>query len=300
MKNFWVFLLVLPLFLNACQKENFADESFDLDFEFISENNIKGDNLCFEINFPVTIILPNGTEVENDSKEDLMRVVKRYYWSHKKERGVKIEFKYPISVNYNGQSIRLRSSEGLDRIRKACADEKRNFDQDKTPCLSLVYPVNFNMPDGSVMTVLDEKNSAQQMKRWFDAHTDFERQRPDIQYPVDVVFKGQQMTVENEQRMQRLRQACKGEAKVNVCFQMIYPLTYTMPDGKQFQVESKEHADQFFKRWYGANTDFKDKKPVLVFPIKIQYPPAERGGDSKIVEIADAESLKKSYEGCGK
>ena len=300
MKKVWILLLVAPLFLAACQKENFAEVTFDLGLELKGEVGDPGDQPCFEINFPITIILPDGTTVKGDSKEELVKAVKSYYTHQKKEKKEKIEFKYPISVDFKGETLRVRSRDGFDRIRKACANGEGKDITDKTPCLSLVYPVNFIMPNGDVLSVRDKGNSAEQMKNWFSEHPNFERERPGIQYPVDVNFKGKVMTVATEQQMTRLKEACKGEVNNKACFRLVYPLAYTMPDGEQFQVNSKDHADRLVKRWYNANPDYKDKKPVLVFPIKIQYPPLEKEGDTKIVEIADKEALNKAYKGCGK
>ncbi|MEA1878209.1 MAG: hypothetical protein U9N86_15295 [Bacteroidota bacterium] len=302
MKKLFFVLLVVPFFLSSCQKENFDTEPFleDLDLKF--ETDDPASKACFEVNFPLTIILPNGTEVEGDSREDLAKAIKRYYRQNDRKKGDKITFKYPISVQFDGETIRIADARQFERIKMACWGDKDDDGKEKVSCMELVYPITYIMPDRTSLTVEDKKSEAKAMKEWFEEHPDYQRQRPKLQYPVDVLFKGRPMTIEEEAGMGRLRKACKGEVNKDqkLCFELVYPLTYTMPDRSNLEVASKVEADRLFSRWYEANPRLRNQKPELQFPIEIKYAPSDRGGEEKIVEIIDQEAFDKAVADCKK
>ena len=135
------------------------------------------------------------------------------------------------------------------------------------------------------------------MTAWKENNPD-SRERPSLVYPVEVKFKGRQMTINNEREMMRIREACAGDREVDkdkeACFKLVYPLTYIMPDRSTITRDSKEEMERAIKRWYTANPNAK--KPVLQFPIQIRYE-SERG--ERIIDVENQRALKKAYEDCG-
>ena len=303
MKKLLFILLVLPAIFFSCQKEAMELDDVLADLELKSnddgkETDGKKDG-CFEIQFPLTIVMPDDSEITAESREDLANSVKQWFTDNGKKHKKKIDFKYPITVVFKGKTLTLEGERGLERIKMACRGGK-DGDKEKVSCVELVYPLTFIMPDRTTLTVDNKKDHAEALKKWFEEHPDFESQRPALQYPVDVIFKGRPMTLENEKEMARLREACAGDKEGNkerkACFEMVYPLNYIMPDGTNVTGSKKEIADAF-KTWYAANPDSKER-PALQFPIKIEYAMNDRG-EGRFVEIASEEQLKRAYKACG-
>lgn len=307
MKKLLVFLLVLPAILFSCQKEvaEFDDVLADLELKSDydgKETDGKG-GACFEIQFPLTVVMPDDSEITADSREELGKAVKEWFTDNGKKHRQRMSFKYPITVVFKGKTLTLEGERGLERIKMACRGDKgggKEGDKDRVACIELVYPVTFIMPDRTTLAVENKEVHAEAIKKWFEEHPDFQRQRPALQYPVDVVFKGRPMTLENEREMARLREACasgkEGDKDRKACFKMVYPLTYNMPDGTTISGDNEREVMAAIKAWYESNSS--DKKPSLQFPIKINYGMTDRG--DRILEIENQEALKKAYADCGK
>lgn len=301
MKKFFFILLVLPAILFSCQKDVVELDDVLADLELKSdddgkETDRKGD-ACFDIQFPLTIVMPDDSEITADSREDLADAVKQWYTDNGKKHRQKIVFKYPLTVDFKGKTLIIESERGLERIKMACRGDKEG-DKNRVACIEFVYPVTFTMPDRTTLTVENKKDHAEAIKKWFEEHPDFERQRPALQYPVDVNFKGRLITLESEREMARLREACagdkEGDKERKACFEFVYPLTYNMPDGTTISGENQREIEAALKAWYESNRS--DKRPSLQFPIKINYGRTDRG--DRILEIENQEALKKAYADC--
>ena len=72
---------------------------------------------------------------------------------------------------------------------------------DRDNYFEIVLPVNYAMPDGSIITVEDEEG-------WYAENPD-SAWRSELQYPVDVTFQdGSTLTLNSEEEM---REACSGK-----------------------------------------------------------------------------------------
>lgn len=67
------------------------------------------------------------------------------------------------------------------------------------------------------------------------------------------------------------------------CFELLYPISYLMPDGTTVS-GNKEELGVAFKAWYEANPASKEK-PVLLYPVDIKY---EEG---TIMTVADEPAM---------
>lgn len=75
-------------------------------------------------------------------------------------------------------------------------------------CLEFVYPITYIMPDRSTITRDSEEKMNVAIKRWYGAHPRV-TVRPVLQFPVNVKFRGKPLTINNEQQMLRVKDACK-------------------------------------------------------------------------------------------
>lgn len=82
----------------------------------------------------------------------------------------------------------------------------------------------------------------------------------------------------------------------NLCFVLVYPIAYELPDGTIITINNKEDW-QLLKDWHSENEDVTEK-PQLEYPIEIEYYYDKE--TSKIISISNAEELYKAKDSCSK
>ncbi len=144
-----------------------------------------------------------------------------------------------------------------------------NPEANKEACIEMVFPLTYIMPDGSTITGNDGMELRLAMKDWYEAHPDAAK-RHALQYPVDVIFKGRPLTINNETEMIRIKKACEGEKEP--CFVFIYPITYILPDGTSITIISEDDRENMIavRLWYRENPGIEEK-PALQYPVKIKF-----------------------------
>ncbi len=143
-------------------------------------------------------------------------------------------------------------------------------DGDKVDCFKLVYPVTYTMPDDSEVTVNNEEEFWTAIKAWYQAHPD-SKAKPVLQYPVEIVFGDEIKTINNVEEMELAKKYCDEEDGDKVdCFKLVYPVTYTMPDGSEVTGNNEEEVWTAIKAWYTAHPDSK-ADAVLQYPVQIVF-----------------------------
>ncbi len=171
-------------------------------------------------------------------------------------------------------------------------DEKEDW-----KCFDLVLPVTFIMPDGSTITVSsDDENSWAELKNWYEDNPDSE-EKPSLQYPVDITFDGEIVSINNDDEMRELYRQCDRGRDWNreKCFGMLFPVTFTMPDGSSITVETDDGEGWAeLKDWYEDNPD-SEERPTLQYPVDIVYRTDD--GDS-VVTINNESEMIAAKEDC--
>ena len=174
-------------------------------------------------------------------------------------------------VYFNVEGRKLNPNDWGKRGRGFGVVEKEDWE-----CFTLEFPVSFNMPDGSLVTVeADDEENWAEIKTWYETNQDSE-ERPTMQFPVGILFDEESLVIENQEEMRSAYQECypkrDGEwsrDRDETCFYLVYPVTYVMPDGSTISVTSDdEDGWSDLKDWYEENEDSEDK-PELQYPVDI-------------------------------
>ena len=174
-------------------------------------------------------------------------------------------------VYFNVEGRKLNPNDWGKRGRGFGVGKKEDWE-----CFTLEFPVSFNMPDGSLVTVeADDEESWAEIKTWYETNQDSE-ERPTMQFPVGILFDEESLVIENQEEMRSAYQECypkrDGEwsrDRDETCFYLVYPVTYVMPDGSTISVTSDdEDGWSDLKDWYEENEDSEDK-PELQYPVDI-------------------------------
>ena len=169
-------------------------------------------------------------------------------------------------------------------------------------CFGIVYPISFNMPDGTVLEVTeDSEDGWSGIKLWYEQNPNSD-ERPSIQFPIQIIFDDNDpITVNNEDELKEAYSGCR--RKNNnwnrdegwSCFDLVYPITYIMPDGSELTVtEDTEDGWSDLKSWYEANPD-SDQRPELQYPVDIIF---EIEGGNETLTINNENEMIAAKERC--
>ena len=250
--------------------------SNDDDFYNGDESGDRRDWDCFIIQYPITVTLSDGYTYTFESEE----AVKEYYDAYEIDEEMYIAF--PISVIGNdGEAIVIENDEALKEAYRGCYSGERDIVIEQK-CFSLVYPVSYQLPDGSLIEVLaDNEDSWAEMNAWYDENPE-STERPTLQYPVVIMYEEDDegsedalmVTINNEEEMISAREDCLELEFDNVdeCYEYSYPITYILPDDSTVEIASSddENAWGLIRRFYEENPE-AEGEPILQFPIEIIF-----------------------------
>ncbi len=213
MKSNILLLFVAFLVLNSCNQENIKYSAIDnessiqalvigddktSDADFKEED--KGKEDCFQLVFPITLTMPDGTSITGD-KAALWDALKSWYESNPNSVE-KPSLNYPVDIKWKEDYVKtIADEEEMVIAKKYC-------DQEKKDCFELVYPITWTMPDGTTVTMSDDKDWSA-IKSWYTANPDSE-DKFHLNYPVDVLLEdGTAKMVANDDEMAMIKKECK-------------------------------------------------------------------------------------------
>ncbi len=262
----------------------------------------KEDWRCFDLVFPLTYNMPDGSSFTVESEEESNWIEIKDWYEENPELEEKPELQFPVVIFYDDQSTTLSSFEELRGAYARC-EPRRSRDEHKRnqKCFSLVYPVSYKMPDGSTMEVLgDDEEGWSVLKAWYEDNSGYEEVMPELSYPVDIVFESEGgeefVTIISEEEMQELKENCKDEWRFRECFSFVYPVTYTMPDGSTMEVTGNdEEGWDELKEWYENNTGYEEMMPELSYPVDIVFETEE---DESVITLNSEEEMELAKRNC--
>ena len=146
------------------------------------------------------------------------------------------------------------------------------------------------MPDGSTITGAGEEELWTDIKAWYDAHPDVEA-KPALQYPVSVVYYDEEtVDVANEEEMENLKKDCEW-GKDWECFELVFPVTFTMPDDSTISGADEEELWIAIETWYENHPDVEEE-PILQYPVNILFE------DNSTQTVANEEEMEMAKESC--
>ena len=245
----------------------------------------KRDWNCFEIVHPYTIMMPNGTSYTIESDEDTnLDEIKRYY---EENQGVdeKPALVFPVNIlGYDGDTEAINNEEEMKNAYRECSVRDGDRDWDRRECFELVFPVTYIMPDGSTYEISSDEDESgwEELKEWYDSNPDSD-QRPELQYPVDIVTweneESVTITINNEEEMIAAKEECRemwgqesdGDDGAS-CYAFVYPISYTMPDGSVIEISTDEDESGWLaiREYYQSNPS-EESEPSLQYPVDLIF-----------------------------
>ena len=282
-----------------------------------------GNYMCFDIQFPIQITMPDDSQVSVVNEDELFEAVDLYYEMSDEYDGLP-EINFPINIvfyfeNENGNEqqevIEIGSYEELEMYFDVCPDENNNGwdDEDwyEIDCFDLVYPLTIVNPEGEVLTVDSENNLHEYIDQYYENCNSNDCGDFNLYYPLTVEYYSetndqvQTLTINSEEELEELLdEHCynnddddgDGEDGLDTCGEIVYPITVEAPNGDQFTGNSEEEIMTFIEEWSSNNcntmecdTDFE-----LVFPITMEF--EDDQGDIIVMTIQSEVMLEEITE----
>ena len=269
MNNKYLTIFVLPLLLMIAGCDLGVKQEYEISDAELIQMIIDADKVDIDIS---ELPEQSQTYLNNDGEYD--ELGSRYasqlgYEVERIGKGSKSGRRGDAYFNVEGR--KLNPNDWGRKGRGFGSDEKEDWE-----CFTLEFPVSFNMPDGSLVTVeSDDEESWAEIKAWYETNRDSE-EKPTMQFPVEILFDEESLVIENQEEMRSAYQECypkrDGEWSRDgdeTCFYLVFPVIYVMPDGSTISVTSDdEDGWSDLKDWYEENEDSEDK-PELQYPVDI-------------------------------
>ena len=254
----------------------------------------KGDWKCFDLVLPVTYVMPDGSTitVSSDDEDDWVQLKAWYDANPNSEE--KPTLQYPVDISFETRDGSITVTITNDGEMRNAYLRCGGRDDDNRECFELVLPVSFVMPDGSTITIENDSGWVD-LRSWYETNPDTEG-RPELQYPVDILFDDETVTINNAEEMNMVKRECwEYEDEGRECFGLVYPVTFIMPDGSSIVVATDdENGWQEVKNWYDANPE-SEERPTLQYPVDIIYRTID--GDSTVT-INNEEEMEAAKDDC--
>ena len=321
-RNLVSLLNILYIYFNE-NGELLFDENYDEDNDgYYDVFEEWGNYMCFDIQFPIQITMPDDSQVSVVNEDELFEAVDLYYEMSDEYDGLP-EINFPINIvfyfeNENGNEqqevIEIGSYEELEMYFDVCPDENNNgWDNEdwyEIDCFDLVYPLTIVNPEGEVLTVDSENNLHEYIDQYYENCNSNDCGDFNLYYPLTVEYYSetndqvQTLTINSEEELEELLdEHCynndddgDGEDGLDTCGEIVYPVTVEAPNGDQFTGNSEEEIMTFIEEWSSNNcntmecdTDFE-----LVFPITMEF--EDDQGDIIVMTIQSEDMLEEITE----
>ncbi|MEC8239096.1 MAG: hypothetical protein VX027_03185 [Bacteroidota bacterium] len=160
---------------------------------------------CFEFVYPISFILPDGSEITINNDEDWDEI--DLWYEENKDSDEDPEIVYPFDVILDDDKVvTITNEEDLEDLEEYCykEDDEEYYEEE---CFEFVYPISFILPDGSEITINNDEDW-DEIDLWYEENKNSDED-PEIVYPFDVILDDDKvMTITNEEDFKELKDYC--------------------------------------------------------------------------------------------
>ena len=164
-------------------------------------------------------------------------------------------------------------------------------------CLTFVYPVTLIFPDDSEVEVSSRAKAIRAIRNYV-RNNPGQPFKPTIKFPYEIILTkdDKHVLITNTQDEQDVLESCQTETddpQIGDCYQLVFPLSLILPDGKKVEATSQEDYDQIIHDWTKANPNATEQ-PKFVLPYSVIL---KNGKEKRIETFQDQQEL---YARCKK
>ncbi|MEM9821223.1 MAG: hypothetical protein AAF985_09135, partial [Bacteroidota bacterium] len=157
---------------------------------------------CFEIVYPVELVLPDGTTQTANNDQELGDIIYAWYEANPNSEEFPT-FNYPINVLLDGESQTVNSDEELEAMFGEC-----EYDEGLELCFAISYPVQIVFPDGSTADINSDEALEEAVDNWYTQNPN-SMDDPTFAYPIEVTLEdGTVQSISNDEELTALFDEC--------------------------------------------------------------------------------------------
>ena len=298
---------------------------FDQNGDILFDDNYDQDNdgdydvfdewenfMCFDIQFPISITMPDGSQISVGNEDELYEAVELYYeMSDEFDDLPEINFPFNIVFYYedengneNEEVVDVGSDEELEMYFEMCDDGWDDESWCEIDCVDLVYPISIVNPEGDIISVESEDSLHEYIDQYYencnsDNCGDFTLAYPlTVEYYSETNDQVQTLTINSEEELEELldEYCYDDDGEDETCGEIVYPVTVEAPNGDQFTANSEEEVYAFMEEWYSnnCNTVECDDEFEVVYPITMEF--ENEQGEIIVLTIQSEEMLEEITE----
>ena len=158
----------------------FNNDGEFLSDDFNSEYEEWDQNMCFDVEFPISVNLSDGSVVNISNEEELYEGIEEYYEMGEEDNLPEINFPINIIFYYENENgfesedlVEIDDYEELEMYFEMCDDEDDiNDDEDENwsefNCVDLVYPITIESPEGENLSFENEETLNNYIESWYN------------------------------------------------------------------------------------------------------------------------------------
>ncbi len=267
------------------------DQNGDGNYDIFNEWE---DFMCFDIQFPISVTMPDESQVSIGNEDELYEAVESYYEMSDEYDGLP-EINFPFNIIFyfddeNGNEIEevvgVGSYEEFEMYFEICEDgwDDDGWDDEdwfEIDCVDLVYPISIVNPEGEVITVESENFLLEYIDQYYENCNSNDCGDFNLAYPLTVEYYSetndqvQTLTINSEEELESLldEYCYDDEWDDETCGEVVYPVTVEAPNGEQFTANSEEEVYGFMEEWYSNNCNAVecDDDFEVVYPITMEF-----------------------------
>lgn len=162
------------------------------------------DGKCFQLNFPVSIVTPNGIESAIADHEAL----KAFFKTYRAEGGEKgdLMFAYPIDVTLEDGTLQsVASKEEMQVLKESCPQRERG--EGRKRCFSIIFPVTATAIDGSTL-ILEGRRDFKKFKRSVKMALENGETVPTLSFPIEITTEEGDVSIASQAALDDLIESC--------------------------------------------------------------------------------------------
>ena len=264
-------------------------------------------NMCFDIEFPISINLNDGSVVTISNDEELYDGIEEYYEMDESNNLPEINF--PINIifyyeNENGieseELVEIGDYDELEIYFEMCEEE--DFDDEvenwfEFDCIDLVYPIEIESPQGDNLSFEDEDSLITHIENWYENNPD-NNQEFELVFPLTVIYFSESndqietLTISSDNELgEFIEENCiedqneEGEDDNDdndeydtfseyTCGEVVFPILIEDPNGDVFSSDNEELLTEYIEQWFidnDCNNVDCELEFEVVYPISITF-----------------------------
>lgn len=173
-----------------------------------------GFNRCFRIQFPFTLNMPDGTQIQAQNQGQLHRQL-REWKANNPGNTERPQPEFPFTVKFrDGTTMQINGPEDLEEIRNTCGELLKDHQIRPRPhrtCFRIVFPINIDFPDNEPPIEVNSASEFRQLLRDWRQNNEGSVDRPEIVYPITVKIKrtGEEVVINDVDELKALHRGCR-------------------------------------------------------------------------------------------